>query len=342
MSSKQIGNKFFFNSNLRVLKYIALLLPLCNAPAFADTHSIISNLRHSIDASTRYIDVKAENESGYMHMLGVDMHSVWSDDNRDIGTFLLQGYFTRLDNIIRRPGFFDGPDDTRFVFRNFYFDYTGWGLGKPKVRFGHFEIPYGLEQTINTNGTIRDFTHGRNLGTKADWGMSVHNENESFEYDIAYTRGSIQDWDRPSGSFTYSARISTPREQNFAIGAAIYDSELNGIERTRFGIDTQWYIGLFGILSQVDIGNTDGDDVINGFTEFNWRSPKENIFLYWQTAYFSQEGANNDRQKALNNKAGIEFLVDQHWSLSTQYDRDNTVFSGKRQRTLILQIRYRS
>ncbi len=67
-----------------------------------------------------------------------------------------------------------------------------FGLGKPRVRIGHFEIPYGIEHAINTNGTLRNYRHSANLGIKADWGLAINGETTSFEYEVSASRGSAQ------------------------------------------------------------------------------------------------------------------------------------------------------
>ena len=62
------------------------------------------------------------------------------------------------------PPFADGPNDWEFWHVS--------GDGRFNIKMGHFEMPYGIEHTINSNGTLRQFS--TNLGTKVDWGVTFN------------------------------------------------------------------------------------------------------------------------------------------------------------------------
>ena len=131
------------------------------------------NLRMTVDLSSR-IGLTRGGGTAYQHVIGLDSHKVISGEGGDWGTVVMQGYLTRIDNQAQHPPFFDGADDTQFVYRIVNLNLTRYGRGRFNVRVGHFEIPFGLEHVINTNGTLRDFMHGPNLGVKADWGAGVN------------------------------------------------------------------------------------------------------------------------------------------------------------------------
>ena len=82
-------------------------------------NAITDNLRFTLDFSSRATDFGALGETGYTHAVGIDSYKVISSATRDIGTLILQAYVTRIDNMIKRPGFFDGKDDTELVYRIF-------------------------------------------------------------------------------------------------------------------------------------------------------------------------------------------------------------------------------
>jgi len=297
------------------------------------------NLRFTLDASSRAVYFSRQNQTGFMHAFGFDLHKVFSGQQRDIGTLVLQGYLTRIDNFVTAPAIFDDPDDTEFVYRIFNFNYTGLPGNWPNLRIGHFEVAYGLEHAIDTNGTLRQYQQGANLGIKADWGVSLNKQLTSFEYEIGATSGGNQELDSDDGSFVYSARIGTPRDENTVLGLAVYKSELNNLKRERLGVDVRYYHGLHGFFAEVSTGENNETDVLNLFGEWNYRNSTESLLYYTQLSYLSIDVTGNSALKGI---VGVKYAPDNHWSLSTQYARDINVFVGKKHQGLFnLQLRYR-
>ena len=131
------------------------------------------NLRWKFDVSGRGVF----DDTGYLKSLGffgLDLHKVFTSGNRDVATLLFQPYMTRANDLVPTPPVFDGPDDWELIWRIANVNFKLLQDGALNLRVGHFELPYGLEQTINTNGTLRDYTHGGNFGLKADWGATVN------------------------------------------------------------------------------------------------------------------------------------------------------------------------
>ncbi len=303
--------------------------------------AITENLRSSIDFSSRGIHFGNRDEVGMVHALGLDLHKVFSSRAGDFGTLTLQGYLTRIDNLPVRPGFFDDNHDTEFVYRIVNFNYTGWGGKAPNIRIGHFEVPFGLEHTINTNGTLRDYNNGRNLGLKADWGATLNGETNVFEYEVSASTGGGQKVESQNGSYAYAARIGTLRENDYLLGFSVYKAEVGNIARERIGLDAQWYFGLHGLFAEFSLGENAGMDQLNGLLEWNIRNSNEAWFTYFQFVRFSQKfsGGWDDN---LSGVVGLRYEPDAHWSFSGQVKQDITGFDGAIRETAVsLQIRYR-
>ncbi len=300
------------------------------------------NLRLTLDVSSRSVRYSLADTTGHSTVAGMDLHKVFSGENGDIGTLTAQAYWTDNNNLVKHPGFFDDEDDNRLVYRIFNFNYSGFGLHKPRLRFGHMEIPFGLEQTINTNGTLHDSIHGPNLGIKADWGASINGETATFEYEVAVTRGGGQTWHRDNGDFVYAGRLGTQRHRNLVWGLSAYSSELGATSRTRFGIDMQWYKGLWALLGEVSTGDNDNQNVLNSLLEVNYRNPTEQWLAYLQTRYFSIDPNDRGWDEALQSLLGVRYTPDNHWALSAQYQTDLSTFRGAAEdRVFSLQLRYR-
>lgn len=321
-------------------------LSLLNFSAHAESQdktwgaSIFDNLRSSIDFSTRpayYVD---ESRTGLTHAVGIDVHKVFSSDKRDIGTLTAQAYLTRIDNVRGYPGFFDDDDDTELVYRIFNFNFTGLGPNLPNVKVGHLEVAYGLEQRLDTNGTLRQYGQPQNLGVKADWGLSLNKEHRSFEYEFSATTGGGQSLDRQDGSYVYAGRIGSSRDDNVVAGLSGYRSFLRGMDRERIGADLQYYFGRSSVTSEVSVGKNNDDDVLNALLEYNLSNRNESLNFYTQVLYLSTDLASG-WARTINASLGVEYRPDTHLDLSAQYTRTMKNPLDSNPSTLSIQFRYR-
>ncbi len=242
------------NTWLKLSLIGALMLSTSAMSQAQQGYEYSNNLRLSLDLSSRVVDFDVADEVGKVNVVGIDLHKVFTSPSGDIGTLVLQGYMTSLDNQIKHPPFFADENDSRLVYRIFNFNYTALGARLPNLRVGHFEIPYGLEHTINTNGTLRDYTHGPNLGVKADWGFSLNKELPAFEYEVSVTSGGGQEVDQVKDSYVYAARVGTPRDDNLVLGIAVFDASLGTVSKQRLGLDSQYYQGPFRGLCAAGCG----------------------------------------------------------------------------------------
>lgn len=337
-------------SNIKAFQRLAglcLLLAL-SSPAKADSYmgrmvdSVADNSRLALDFSSRGSHLTKQDPIAYTHALGFDWLTVISDDKKDIGTLLLQGYLTRLHNTQMFPGFFQDEDDTEFVYRIFNFNYTALAGNLPNIRIGHMEVPYGLEHVINTNGTLRQYAQPKNLGIKADWGVSLNKQHKDFEYEVAATTGGGQSLDRQDGSYVFSGRVGSPRDENFSYGVSLYRSKLKNLQRERLGVDARYHIGLHGIFAEMSLGQNGDSEIRNAQMEWNRINRRENITGFTQLRYFSAEQVSGSYADTLDGSIGIRYSPDNSWTLSSQYTRDiDTAAGADRQSVFSIQVRYR-
>ncbi len=303
-----------------------------------------NNLRFAIDRSSRPVYSTASDEWYSVDFVGADMHKVFTGDSGDIGTLTLQGYFTRADEEIR-PGFFDG--EWEFVYRIFNFNYNLLSRGRMNLKVGHFEIPFGLEHTINTNGTLLDYTHGKNIGVKADWGVSLNGTLPSAEYEVSLTRGSGNSWETENDPYLFAARIGTLPDRNLMFGFSVLSGDVyvhnsggRVIERNHVGADMRWYFLQYGLLAEASIGEDNGQPIANGLVEFNWQNL--NWLTYAQWVYSSRDPDDGPRVDASSLKLGVKWDVTSRWDVSAQLSHDLDTFTGQGEKdTYVLQARYR-
>ncbi len=318
--------------------------PILLAPATSSSwlEAWEKNLRWKLDVSARGVF----DDSGYLKSLGffgLDLHKVFTSGNRDVATLLFQPYMTRANDLVPTPPVFDGPDDWELIWRIANVNFKLQQDGALNLRVGHFELPYGLEQTINTNGTLRDYTHGGNFGLKADWGATINGDLDALEYEFAWSLGSGNEIRDEDGSGVLSGRLGTPRAGAEVFGVSFVDGEFQTpagiVPRTRFGLDAQVYRGPLGLFAEFSTGkDNDTDDITRALGEVNWRNPEETVLAWVQVV-----ATDKNRMSGLNSLMGVRWEPAAGWSLSTQYVQvfEPLAEGGGHPGTLTLQLRYR-
>jgi hypothetical protein len=326
------------------------LLAAATPPAQAATPSLRDNLRWTIDLAARAVDETESHEFGHVEFLGLDLHKVFTGDQGDWGTLTFQSYLTRINNIGMHPPFFESSYDTEIEWRIANFNLVVLDGGRMNIRFGHFEIPFGLEQIVNTNGTLRDYIHGPNFGLKADWGVTVNGELPALEYELALSRGSGNNWRNNGDPYIVSGRVGTPRDRNWWLGVSgfdgkVYDrSQADGtFKRSRVGFDGAWYWHQLGFLGEISLGRDESRDVLNTLLEVDWSSSDDAWLVYAQMRRFEVDRpSSSGTDSALGTSLGVTWDPDNHWSFGMQWSHDFETFSGVPDTNVLAgQIRYR-
>ena len=275
-----------------------------------------SNARFSFDLATRMVYNHNLNNVGSMTPLGFDYHNVISGQSGDIGTLIMQLYATKIDNLTPQPAFFSDENDIEIVTRIFNFNYTGLGRDLPNIKVGHLELPYGSEYRIDTNGTLKQYNHGVNLGPKADWGLSFNKQYEDYEYEFALTTGAGQDFTNQNNSFVFTGYLGVPSHQNFQYGVSLNKSKINLLERQSIAVDIAYYYQLWGMLIELQSGERQQQHYSQAFLELNRTNPSNTLELYTQIRY--QESKKVTRQDFI---IGTDYAITPKISISAQFTR---------------------
>ena len=296
------------------------------------------NTRATLDFSGRVNDSAGTNWSQYA--VGLDVHKVFSGRRGDIGVLTFQPYLVGIRNAPMVPGIFDDNDDWALQWRIANFNYTGIGQGRFNIRVGHMEVPFGLEQVIQTNGTIYQLPRSGTL--KADWGLSINGMLPWFEYELARTQGSGNDLSSDAEGLL-AGRIGLPSNRWWWAGLSALDGEIergpNLVEQRLFAVDTGIRLprGL-GLMLQHSRGEEDLSDVEYDLAELNWVTPAESTFLYTQWRHARRElSGTNTRNRDVH--LGLRFEPNAHFAASVELrhhlDAAENDLSGS------LQLRYR-
>jgi hypothetical protein len=326
----------------------AAMLSALMLGAAAQAQPLTENLRVTLDAASRGVWMAGANSAASAWFVGMDLHKVFSGERGDIGTLTVQPYVIRLHNMGMHPPFFDGPNDTAIEYRIFNFNYTAWGEGRTNIRVGHFEIPFGLEQVVNTNGTLRDYLHGSNLGVKADWGLTLNGDLQRAEYEVALSRGSGNDWSSRGNPYIASGRIGTPRNGRWVAGASLFQGRVSDATqpdyttaRQRAALDLQWHGPWVDLLAEVSAGNDESRSRRTALLEADLGSASGALSAFLQFVWRDAELSSAVVERGRGTNLGVLFAPDSHWSLSASWSRDRSSVSGSSPSMLAGQLRYR-
>ena len=227
------------------MRMLIVLLVLLSDPSYGE---ITDNFRWSLDASLRLNNNIAAKNISRIYAFGLDTHKVFTSPYGDIGYAVGQLYFTKLSNQTPFPWMFDSSDDSKFVIREAHFNYTTGSNWLPNIRLGHFTLPFGLEESIDTNGRLLDYYHGKNLGTKLDWGLGLNKVLKTVQYSISYTLGGKDKPKSIEDSYVLSGRIGSLSHHDFVIGFSFYNPNIANVQRKRLAIDWQYYWRTWGLM----------------------------------------------------------------------------------------------
>jgi len=303
------------------------------------------NTRFAMDLSYRGTLPSVTGKPMGLGAIGFDFHHVVSSASRDIGTVTAQGYLLRFDNANTRPGFVEGPDDWDWTWRILTFNYTALTDGWLNIKAGHLEMPYGLEWIFDSNGTLRDYQLGPNLGIKADWGVSANGVLKNFEYEVSVTRGLGMEIRDIGDSYAICGRIGTPSDRQLVVGLSGFHGEVISpgplVNRTRFGIDVQRQLGAWTLLGELSVGDDNDDSRTQAIAELNWVNNDESLMIYLQdVGRWRESSGKTDSQNRI--ALGAQYRPDNNWDLSTELRQDlETLPGAERAFTLVAQVRYR-
>jgi hypothetical protein len=288
--------------------------------------------------------IDAGGDTWHIFAAGLDMHTVISGDRGDIGTLTFQPFLLRIDNAERAGPLFDDGNDWALQWRIANFNYTGIGHGKFNIRIGHFEVPFGLEQVEQTNGTLYQLNSPAALGLKADWGATVNGVLPTVEYEVGYSLGSGNEIDA-GGNGIFAGRIGSRSDRRVRLGASFLNGEQQlpvTVNRERYGVDLGIALAPgIDVAWELAVGKDDGQSVTHRLAQLRWTDSSEswNAYLQLRDAKRRSESAVDDSTSIC---IGVRMEPNRHWSLSAQWAREVDAFAGGMVgNSLMAQLRYR-
>ncbi len=304
-----------------------------------------SNLRLTLDLATRFTWDDTRDEAANTSFVGVDLLHVFSGSSGDRATLTVQGFFTHADasSVVPQPR--EEAGEWFLEYRILNLNINLLDQSRLNLRLGHFELPFGLEQNINTNGTLRQFSHVANLGFKTDWGASLNGILHGVDYEVGLTRGSGNEWLNRERPWIVSGRLGVKPKAGLSVGVAGFSGEVldinTTVRRERLGLDVEQELGPLTLLGEVSLGHDEDREVFNTLAEVNWRTRHEDLLVYLQHRFFDIDTPNQD-DPATGFAFGARWIASTHWALSAAVEQDTDQPAGSaRGRRWMMQARYR-
>jgi hypothetical protein len=323
------------------VRFFVCSLALLAVPCYAD---FTQNLRWSLDASARLNQNEALDNTSRVYALGLDTHKVFTSSKGDVGYGVGQIYYTKLSNHIPVPFLFTAKDDSEFIIREAHLNYTAGANWLPNIRVGHFTLPFGLEESIDTNGRLLDYSHGKNLGAKLDWGLGLNKVVSQVEYSVSYTLGGKDKAKSVDGSYVVSGRIGSLSHLDFVVGLSFFNGKIDDVSRKRLALDWQYYWGTWGLLGELALGedNKKSQSMQKekySLLELNKTSINGQFKLYSQFIVSDKENQKSTEQ-LINIGFSYQFNTQLELSMSGRKQFNNPSM-GQKQQLLRVQLRVR-
>ena len=293
--------------------------------------------------------------------IGFEALKKMSGKRGEWGSALIQVRFVRYDNYYMlmnknkmTPAHVDGMYDWELEFHDAYFKYSGHFKGKLNFRIGHFDVPFGLEQNVDTHSALVQLMPMRNIGFKKDWGISIGGLLPNSDYEFAFTRGSGVEYIDQRENYLLSGRVGTPADENFSIGiSGLYGKVIDAmgimrgkkmgmmgqpqtwfgsttkpvddiIRRWRIGVDSIYLYGPFTFKGEASYGEDVNQKVINGVFETDYLFPgmedRLEAAVQVQGAYqdITASGGDNDTFMLL----GVNYKISKELTIQSTYRHD--------------------
>lgn len=283
--------------------------------AFAEkNYDLTDNLRWAIDSSLRSTINATGDDHEVRAFLGLDIHKVFSRQNQDIGTLVVQPFLQKRHNVNPSRDNFDEGDDWDLTWRMTYFNYTGFKNSNAlNIKIGHIEVPFGLEGEYDTNQTLRQFSFNER-GLKADWGFSFNGYIDKYNYEFLFSRGSGNDLDSEGDPFLLSGRVGKQFNTVTNYGLSYYygDVKTTDTRYKQIGFDLSYYLYQWGLLAEISGGQEGEEDIAYSLLETSWQSHNATRKVYWQLRH-------NIAQVSDDNRASSNSIFGYNWTPTTQF-----------------------
>lgn len=329
--------------------FLSLAVPLFlgwNAPVFAEDNDW--RIAPELILKNQWLS-ETNPSPGSWISLGLDGYKSFSINGKKFATASFQIYEWCVNDRARRPSVLEDKDDCQLVTKTSVVNFHVSGDGKFNILVGHPELPFGLGVPVSSSETLRSMLTPRDIGgLKVDWGIGVNGTVDGWSYAATLTRGSGFEWENEGrdgkSPWAFAARIGTATDSQRYLpvegyGLSYFSSEgltPNGAVVDRWRVAGDWvdYLGPWGVMAQLSVGETGSKPTRNYFLELNRSDQLERLVGYLQLKSFNEERMTG-WEKASSVHFGARYQLTKVAILSAEISREFDVFGAAPEQTII-------
>jgi len=226
-----------------------------------------------------------------------------------------------------------------------------------KLKAGHFEPAFGLEQIVDVHSTILQLLTMQNVGYTKDWGVELRGSLPKLDYWVALQLGSGMSIRRIDSSYLFSARVGTPAGNDFRYGVSalcgnVLDTEgmstfpknhllsNEATQKQRIGFDCLYDWNSFVFKAEADFGSNDNAPVIGYLLEADYTPP---MSQNWEFDAQFKSFVNDLRKSRTDDSTlslGLTYKLTQTITLRAAFVQDLNQYQQPRDTEFLLQFYY--
>jgi len=226
-----------------------------------------------------------------------------------------------------------------------------------KIKGGHFEPAFGLEQVIDAHSTILQTLAMEDIGYTKDWGAELRGSLRAFDYWVAFQLGSGMSIRRIDSSYLVTARIGTPAGRDFQYGiSALCGNVLEtegmstfpknhllsneAVRKERIGFDCLYNWNSFVLKGETAYGINDSKNVIGYLVEADYTPPKAQAWEFETQFQSFVNDLGKSRTDDSTLSVGLTYKLSQTITLRAAFQHDLNIYHQERDTRFLVQFYY--
>ena len=226
-----------------------------------------------------------------------------------------------------------------------------------KIKGGHFEPAFGLEQVIDAHSTILQTLAMEDIGFTKDWGAELRGSLEAFDYWLAFQLGSGMSIRRIDSSYLVTSRIGTPAGRDFQYGLSalcgnVLETDgmstfpknhlLSGrsVRKERIGFDCLYNWNSFVLKTETAYGINNNNNVIGYLVETDYTPPKAQAWEFETQFQSFVNDLGKSRTDDSTLSVGLTYKLSQAITLRAVFQHDLNIYHQERDTRGLVQFYY--
>lgn len=229
--------------------------------------------------------------------------------------------------------------------------------GAVRIKGGHFEPAFGLEQVIDAHSTILQTLAMEDIGFTKDWGVEVRGSLPAFDYWAAFQLGSGMSIRRIDGSYLVTARVGTPAGKDFQYGISalcgnVLETEgmstfpknhllsVEAVRKERIGFDCIYNWNSFLLKGEAAYGINDSRNVIGYLIEADYTPPRNQQWEFEAQFQSFVNDLGKSRTDDSTLSTGLTYKFSQTITLRAAFQHDLNIYHEERDTRFLAQFYY--